>query len=93
MQYCSVLSKPGEKYAFDKTNKDKTFFAIRCECLNDDYTTYNDKANQGLCHHSTDLVDLAPVRYFQEGVITDEAYIGEVTQDRISAVKRFSMEE
>ena len=50
IEYCSLVSKEGNKYAYNKnTFKNKTFVGLTCECINPDYKSYN---NQD-CTHST----------------------------------------
>lgn len=36
VEFCSVLSKAGSKYAYTE-GTDKKFYAIGCECLDDNY--------------------------------------------------------
>jgi hypothetical protein len=50
IEYCSLVSKEGSKYAYNKnTFKNKTFVGLDCECINSDYKSYNNHD----CTHST----------------------------------------
>jgi hypothetical protein len=50
IEYCSLVSKEGNKYAYNKnTFKNKTFVGLTCECINPDYKSYNNHD----CTHST----------------------------------------
>ena len=54
IEYCSLMAKEGNKYAYNKdTFKNKTFVGLTCSCINPDYKSYNGND----CAHSTIIQD------------------------------------
>ena len=42
IEYCSLLGKEGNKYAYNHNNfKNKTFIGLTCDCINPDYKSYS----------------------------------------------------
>lgn len=88
VEYCSTLGKPGTKYAYDKT-KEKDFYAIGCDCINDDfksYKSYKSNIEKSACQHSTVLSD----EVLRE-LIKDEAFIDKENLDNFSNSKKVSI--
>ena len=88
IEYCSPLAKPGGKYAYSK-NTSKAFFGIGCDCINDDYGSYDSKKlSNGECMHSTMISDSVVINYIRDEVLRSDLN-QEVTEGTKKAVEEY----
>ena len=69
IEYCSLVGKNGSKYAYNKeTFKNKTYVALKCQCMNEDYKSFNEKD----CTHSASPQDPDMIGLIKNEIIFDE---------------------
>ena len=86
IEYCSLISQEGNKYAYNKdTFKNKTFIGLGCICLNPDYKGYNSND----CHHATIVADSYLLDMLKNEILFDENY-QDFSEEKKKAIKQYS---
>ena len=86
IEYCSLISKEGNKYAYNKdTFKNKTFVGLTCNCINPDYKSYNSND----CAHATIIQDSYLLDMLKNEFLFDENY-NNFSEEKKKAIKQYS---
>ena len=86
IEYCSLVSKEGNKYAYNnETFKDKIFVGLNCDCLNPDFKSYNDND----CTHSAIPHDSYLNLFIQNEIAYDENNLNIFSEEKRKAIKRY----
>ena len=85
IEYCSLLGKEGNKYAYNHTTfKNKTFIGLACACINPDYKSYS-----GDCAHTIILKDPFLLDMIKNEIIYDENN-GDFNENVRKAIKSYN---
>ena len=86
IEYCSLISKEGNKYAYNKdTFKNKTFVGLTCNCINHDYKSYNSHD----CSHATIIQDSYLLDMLKNEFLFDENN-NNFSEEKKKAIKQYS---
>jgi len=86
IEYCSLISKEGNKYAYNKdTFKNKTFAGLACNCLNPDYKSYNSNN----CAHAAILLDSYLLEMLKNEFLFDEKN-NNFSEEKKNAIKQYN---
>ena len=87
IEYCSLIGKEGNKYAYNKnTFKNKTFIGLACDCINPDYKSYNKK----VCAHSSIPQDSFLIDMIKQEIIFDDNNLKEFNENKKNAIKNYN---
>ena len=87
IEYCSLIGKEGNKYAYNKnTFKNKTFIGLTCECINPDYKSYNKK----ICAHSSIPQDSYLIDMIKQEIIFDDNNLKDFNKNKKNAIKNYN---
>ena len=85
IEYCSLLGKEGNKYAYNHTTfKNKTFIGLACDCIKPDYKSYS-----GDCTHTSSLKDSFLLDMIKNEIIYDENN-GDFNENVKKAIKSYN---
>ena len=87
IEYCSLVGKNGTKYAYNKeTFKNKTYVALKCQCMNEDYKSFNEKD----CTHSASPQDPDMIGLIKNEIIFDENNLNDFNENKRNAIKIYN---
>jgi len=87
VEYCSILSKSGSKYLYNKSAEiPQEFSVISCDCLDSDGLYKVKETSSAKCDHSNMINDSKVIKLVEEN-LADDNFI--VTNDIMNAVRNF----
>ena len=87
IEYCALHGKDGSKYAYNnETFKNKTYIALKCDCINQDYKSYNDID----CTHSAIPRDSVLINMIKQELIFDDNNLYDYNEDKRNAIKIYN---
>jgi hypothetical protein len=94
VEFCSLLSKSGKEYLYDKKAKTpQEFSVLSCDCLDSDglYKTEETSANK--CSHSEMISDKKIIKFIEDNLIDEDFQFGEEIVDFLKNFRNVNYED